>query len=75
MYDKAGNRTKLAYPGVSRTLSYTYDALNRFSRSEGGPTYACLYKYVGPRRVSYRQPWKYDNIDEYADALHGRFLH
>jgi YD repeat-containing protein len=30
-YDAAGNVTQITYPGTNKTVSYTYDALNRMS--------------------------------------------
>jgi len=56
-YDRAGNRTRLAYPGASRVVSYTYDALNRLSLVQDGstPKTVAQHLYVGPSRLSERR--------------------
>jgi len=55
LYDKAGNRTKLAYPGASRVVNYTYDAGNRISLIKNAANTVNEYKYIGPARVSERK--------------------
>ena len=51
MYDLAGNRTKLAYPG-GKTVNYTVDALNRISVIADGADDRAVYAYVGASRRS-----------------------
>ena len=51
MYDKAGNRTKMAYPG-GKVINYTLDAANRVSTISDGANQRAVYAYVGPLRRS-----------------------
>ena len=55
LYDKAGNRTRLAYPGASQVIYYTCDAANRISLIKDGSNIINEYLYVGPARVSERK--------------------
>jgi len=47
----------MEYPGASRIISYTYDALNRISLVQEGstPSTFAIHKYVGPGRLSERR--------------------
>ena len=55
LYNKVASRTRLAYPGASQVMNYTYDALNRISLIKDGANVINEYKYVGPQRVSERK--------------------
>lgn len=59
-YDAAGNVTQITYPGTNKTVSYTYDALNRMSTVKinwlsGQPTMTYNYSATTGRLTSITQ--------------------
>lgn len=53
-HDGVGNPLSCVYPS-GRTLTYTYDSLNRLSTIEQGPTTIASYLYVGASRIALQQ--------------------
>lgn len=53
-HDGVGNPLSCVYPS-GRTLTYTYDSLNRLSTIEQGPTTVASYLYVGASRIALQQ--------------------
>ncbi len=70
LYDRAMKRTKLAYPGASQVINYTYDANNRISRIKDGSNIVNEYKYICPSRVSERKYVKASDGSTEVTSLH-----